>query len=135
MPNNVFDPNFIQSLKDEIAKQLATSEKVTRTTVLSALGYDSNTDLELSVSLAFRLGLVPEYRMFQKVGIKPVGFVPKRQQAKATSKPRKRKAAKKTDEPQAAPTDEPTETESADTPDELAYERLANHLINGPRRQ
>jgi len=96
MPTNVFDPSFITALKAEIAKQIATGDKVTRTTVLTALGYDSNTDLELSVSLVFRLGLVPEYKMFQKVGIKPADFQPK---AKAPKKTRKKKEA---------PADEPS---------------------------
>jgi len=126
MAINVFDPNFIQALKDEIAKQIATGEKVTRTTVLTGLGFDSNTDLELSVSLVFRLGLVPEYKMFQKVGIKPAGFVPKHQQAKANPKPkRKRKSKKdKATEAAAAPaTDEPAPDttpadETADPPPE-----------------
>lgn len=94
---NIFDTNFVFAIKSEIAKQLAADNgPVTRKTVLAtmSLGLDSEgmKDAELAVSLAFRLGLVPEYKMFQKIGIKPAEYVPaskKKKEEKPEPKQRK----------------------------------------------
>lgn len=93
--NNIFDPNFISSLKSEIQKQLAASkEPVTRNTVLAALNLGLSAeglkDAELAVSLAFRLGLVPEYKMFQKIGIKAADYTPSSKKTKEPKEPKRK---------------------------------------------
>jgi hypothetical protein len=90
---NIIDPNFISSLKSEIQKQLdANGGPVTRKTVLAALDTKLDAeqlkDAELAISLAFRLGCVPEYNMYQKIGIKPADYVPTKKRSKPAKEPK-----------------------------------------------
>lgn len=128
---NIFDTSFIDSVKAEISKQLSASDSpVTRNTVLNALnlGLDADglKDAELAVSLAFRLGLVPEYKMFQKIGIKPADYVPGSKKKKE-AEPKQRKLnpkvqAKKDAEAAAAAAASEDSADEAETSEEETSE-------------
>lgn len=98
----MFDTNCVSSIKAEIQRQLNDGKvSVTRKTVINALklGIDSSgvesaeiaEAAELGISVMFKMGLLPEFRTLQKLGIKPAEYVSKRAQNDDEPKIRTRK--------------------------------------------
>lgn len=85
----MFDEKCVAAVKAEIEKQLQGNKPVTRKTVVKALSIGTSKDeqdaAELGISVMFKLGLLPEYRALQKLGIKPADYVSKRQAQKSKS--------------------------------------------------
>jgi hypothetical protein len=79
---SIFNSKFIESAVKEIEKQLAAGQPVTRSAVLKALGYEPTAENQQAISLAIRIGELSGYRVFQKIGIKPDTFIPKRKASK-----------------------------------------------------
>lgn len=115
----MFDNNCISAVKKEIQRQLDVNEApVTRKTVVKALNLgldpsgneskDAFDAAELGISVMFKMGLLPEFRTLQKLGIKPVDYVSKRQ----TQNEPKRRTRKKKDEVVES-TEDSVETEAA----------------------
>jgi len=91
----IFDTNFVASVKTEIQRRLDAGEPTSRKVVLQALGITSK-GAEVAISALFALGLLEEYKILKKAGIKPKDYVsPSR--TVATGARRAKKAAKDND--------------------------------------
>jgi len=70
----IFDTAFVAAVKTEIQRRLDAGETASRKAVLQALGITSK-GAEVAISALFALGLLEEYKILKKAGIKPKDYV------------------------------------------------------------
>jgi hypothetical protein len=71
---NIFNSDFTNAVRNEIMKQSGEGKVVTRKTIGKALGYSDKhlAGVELIISQMFLLGLMSDFRMTKKIGIRKV---------------------------------------------------------------
>jgi predicted transcriptional regulator len=87
----MFDTKFVESVKVEIERRLAANESTNRKEILKSLGFTQK-GAEMAITTMFAIGLLPEYKMLKKMGIRPISYVSPAKIAKP-AKPRKSKKA------------------------------------------